>query len=190
MRDADVNDALRAIFKGAGKNYTLDPAVIGKVSADYKELAFEDALRLVLRQVGATWQVESDVVMILPLAARYPDCEFLRSGPTGEVLLMRRSIPIPPVVTLDKESLYVVRQGAAYKIAKATMRVVVAHRPLRKGSHWFVPDPSNVQLVLGSPEEEAASLVSDDAFLYLVRGSTVSKIDKATMRTVANATLE
>ncbi len=65
LDQADVRDALRALFRNVGVSYSIAPEVQGFVTVSLKNVTFEAALQNVLRQVDATYRVEGGVYQII-----------------------------------------------------------------------------------------------------------------------------
>jgi type II secretory pathway component GspD/PulD (secretin) len=65
LQDADVRDALRSLFKDVGVGYTIDPDIVGTVTANLKSVKFEAALQFILKQVHATYRVSGGVYQII-----------------------------------------------------------------------------------------------------------------------------
>lgn len=65
LEQADVRDALRALFRNVSVNYSIAPEVQGTVTVSLKNVLFETALQQVLRQVDATYRINSGVYEII-----------------------------------------------------------------------------------------------------------------------------
>jgi len=65
LEQADVREALRALFKNVNVSYSIAPEVQGPVTVSLKNVTFEAALQNVLRQVDATYRVEGGVYEIV-----------------------------------------------------------------------------------------------------------------------------
>ena len=65
LEQADVREALRALFKNVNVSYSIAPEVQGPVTVSLKNVTFETALQNVLRQVDATYRVEAGVYEIV-----------------------------------------------------------------------------------------------------------------------------
>ncbi len=65
LEQADVREALRALFKNVNVSYSIAPEVQGPVTVSLKNVTFEVALQNVLRQVDATYRVEAGVFEII-----------------------------------------------------------------------------------------------------------------------------
>jgi type II secretory pathway component GspD/PulD (secretin) len=63
--DADVRDALRALFKSVGANYNINSEVQGTVTVSLQNVPFDTALRNILSQVNATYKVEGGIYQII-----------------------------------------------------------------------------------------------------------------------------
>src|SRR5579859_6133493 len=58
FNQADVREALRALFKNVGVSYSIAPEVQGTITCDLKHVPFETALQNILSQVDATYRIE------------------------------------------------------------------------------------------------------------------------------------
>ncbi len=117
-----MREALRTVFKQVGVSYTVSPDVKGTVRADFRGLVLDDALSVVLRQVGAHVRVRGGIDEIVPngifLSGPDPtDYSLLTQGPPAPSVE-------PTVVTSDAKALDIVRLGIVHKIDKATMKEV------------------------------------------------------------------
>jgi len=65
LQDADVREALRALFRNVGVSYTIAPEVQGNVTVSLRDQTFEVCLRNILNQVDATYRVEGGVYQII-----------------------------------------------------------------------------------------------------------------------------
>jgi len=65
LQQADVRDALRALFRNVSVNYSIAPEVQGTVTVSMKNVLFEQALQNILKQVDATYRIESGVYEIV-----------------------------------------------------------------------------------------------------------------------------
>lgn len=65
LEQADVREALRALFKNVNVSYSIAPEVQGPVTVSLKNVTFEAALQNILRQVDATYRVEGGVYEIV-----------------------------------------------------------------------------------------------------------------------------
>jgi hypothetical protein len=68
LDQADVREALRALFKNVSVSYSIAPEVQGVVTVSLKNVTFETALQNVLRQVDSTYRVEGGVFEIVKRA--------------------------------------------------------------------------------------------------------------------------
>ena len=66
LDQADVRDALKALFKIVNANYTVSQEVQGTVTVHLKDVPFQTALRNILNQVNATYRVEGTTYTIIP----------------------------------------------------------------------------------------------------------------------------
>ena len=65
LEQADVREALRALFKNVNVSYSIAPEIQGSVTVSLKNVSFETALQHVLRQVDATYRVEGGIYEIV-----------------------------------------------------------------------------------------------------------------------------
>ncbi len=66
FRDTDLATVLRAICRGAGVDFVLDPAVKGKVTAKLQNTSWQDALTIVLASHGLDARREGNTLIITP----------------------------------------------------------------------------------------------------------------------------
>jgi len=66
FRDTDLPTVLRAICRGAGVDFVLDPAVKGKVTAKLQNTSWQDALAIVLTSHGLEARREGNTLIITP----------------------------------------------------------------------------------------------------------------------------
>lgn len=65
LKDIDVSDALKALFNGSGKSYSIDASVSPvKVSAVLKDIPFDSALKVIVKAAGLVYRVENGVYII------------------------------------------------------------------------------------------------------------------------------
>ena len=65
LQQADVREAIRALFKNISVSYSIAPEVQGTVTVSLKNVSFETALQNILRQVDATYRVEGGVYEVV-----------------------------------------------------------------------------------------------------------------------------
>lgn len=65
MSQADVREALRAVFKRADVSYTISPDVQGVVTVSLRNVTLDVALLNVTRQVDATFRIEGGVYQVV-----------------------------------------------------------------------------------------------------------------------------
>ena len=91
LEQADVREALRALFKNVNVSYSIAPEVQGPITVSLKNVTFETALQNVLRQVDATYRVEAGVYEIVKkaenISANQKDTE---SAPKTDTKIIRR----------------------------------------------------------------------------------------------------
>ena len=78
-QQADVREALEALFKDVGLSYSIAPEVQGQVTVSLRNVAFSSALQNILRQVDATYRIEAGTWQIVKRE------ESRSSGDQGEV---------------------------------------------------------------------------------------------------------
>jgi hypothetical protein len=60
-QQADVREALQALFKNVGVDYSIAPEVQGQVTVSLRNVPFSTALQNILKQVDATYRIETGV---------------------------------------------------------------------------------------------------------------------------------
>lgn len=65
VMQGDVRDVLRNLFREGNISYTIAPEVQGTVTLSVKSVSFEVALQNILRQVDATYRIESGVYQVI-----------------------------------------------------------------------------------------------------------------------------
>ncbi len=65
LDQADIRDALRALFRMVGLNYVVNSDVVGTVTVSLNGVPFTTALRNLLNQVDATYRIEAGVYQIV-----------------------------------------------------------------------------------------------------------------------------
>ena len=65
LKDTDVKAAIEALFRGTGKNYSIDSNVSGTVSAlSIKDVPFDTALRSLTKSAGLVYRQDGGVYLI------------------------------------------------------------------------------------------------------------------------------
>jgi hypothetical protein len=64
-QQADVREALRALFRTVGVDYSIAPDVQGLITVSLRNVPFETALQAILRQVDATYRIEAGIYQIV-----------------------------------------------------------------------------------------------------------------------------
>lgn len=67
LKDADVKDVLRTFAKITGLNVVVDPEVTGAVTVQLENVPWDQALDIILRINGLTYQVENNVLRVTKL---------------------------------------------------------------------------------------------------------------------------
>src|SRR5512132_2905959 len=65
LDQADVREALRALFRNVSVSYSIAPEVQGTVTVSLRNVTFETALQNILKQVDATYRIEGGVYQII-----------------------------------------------------------------------------------------------------------------------------
>jgi hypothetical protein len=89
LEQADVRDALRALFRNVRISYSIAPDVQGTVTVSLRNVTFETALQNILRQVDATFRVEAGVYQILkrePPPTIAPEVMGATTVPTNKIV--------------------------------------------------------------------------------------------------------
>ncbi len=88
---ADVREALKALFRTVGVSYAIAPEVQGTVTLSLKNVSFETALQNITRQVDATYRIEGGVYQIVRREAETPTTvDGGAAIPTTAKLVVRR----------------------------------------------------------------------------------------------------
>ncbi len=64
VRDADVRDVLAALAEQSGFNIIIGAGVEGRVSLSFKEIAFKDALEIIIKAHGLTYTITNNVFWV------------------------------------------------------------------------------------------------------------------------------
>lgn len=91
LQEADVREALKALFRTVGVSYSIAPDVQGTVTVSLRNVTFETALLNILKQVDATYRVEGGVYQIIK---RPPDNEANAGAGTGPTTAPNAKLPI------------------------------------------------------------------------------------------------
>ncbi len=95
-QQADVREALKALFKQVDASYSLAPDIVGYVTVTLKDVSFEIALTNLLNQVDATYRYEAGVFVIVKREAPLPPDAGSRDGdtaaPTAKKIFRRHRI--------------------------------------------------------------------------------------------------
>lgn len=90
LNQADVREAVRALFKNVSISYLVAPEVQGTVTVSLKNVSFETALQNLLRQVDATYRVEGGVYEIVRRVETVAPTSGPESTPTVRTTIIRR----------------------------------------------------------------------------------------------------
>lgn len=80
-QQADVREALEALFKDVGVSYSIAPEVQGQVTVSLHNITFSTALQNILRQVDATYRITGGTYEIVKRS------DPLRGGPDPDPVL-------------------------------------------------------------------------------------------------------
>lgn len=94
LEQADVREALRALYKNVNVSYSIAPDVQGVVTVSLKNVTFETALQHILRQVDATYRVEGGVHEIIKRTDTVAPISGLSEGPSNVKSTITRRIKI------------------------------------------------------------------------------------------------
>lgn len=104
LNQSDIRDALRMLFKDSKVSYSINPDVQGQVTARFSDVTLEVALEALLRQVDATYRLDSGVVLILKKELPQP------AGPPPTTLPVQRGpekmVVRIPIQHIDPELLF------------------------------------------------------------------------------------
>jgi type IV pilus assembly protein PilQ len=64
LKDADIKDVLRLFAQLTGLNIAIDPNVSGTVTVDFQGVPWDQALELILKQNGLTFELQGNVMRI------------------------------------------------------------------------------------------------------------------------------
>lgn len=67
LKDADIRDVLHLFAESTGLNFVIDPAVAGKTTILLKEVPWDQALQVILRNSGLGMVAEGNVYRIAPV---------------------------------------------------------------------------------------------------------------------------
>lgn len=66
LSDVPVQAAIQALFRGTGKNFTIDPAVTGTIpSISIKDVSFDSALKSLCKTAGLTYRLDTDNIYLI-----------------------------------------------------------------------------------------------------------------------------
>jgi type II secretory pathway component GspD/PulD (secretin) len=104
LNQSDIRDALRMLFKDSKVSYSIDPDVQGQVTARFSGVTLEVALEALLRQIDATYRLESGMVFIVKKQLPQP------AGPAPTTLPVQRGadkmVVRIPIQHIDPELLF------------------------------------------------------------------------------------
>lgn len=64
VRDAEISDVLRALAQQSGFNIILGEGVEGKISLSFKNIAFKDALEVIIKANGLMYTIQNNVFWV------------------------------------------------------------------------------------------------------------------------------
>lgn len=91
--DMDVRQAIKNLLVRTNSAYTIDPDVNGTVFFRTRGMKAEEALRIMVRQVGARFKTENDIVRIyihrgITLIDKYDDAMYFRASQSQAYIQM------------------------------------------------------------------------------------------------------
>ena len=102
LKDTDVKSAIEALFRGTGKNYSIDSNVSGTISAlSIKDVPFETALKSLTKSAGLVYRQDGGVYLVsvrpdtsaLVAASPAPDIPYI-DATTDEPEIKIEKIPL------------------------------------------------------------------------------------------------
>lgn len=94
LKDTDVRVALEALFRSVGKDFIMDPGIVGPVPAlSFNNVSFETALKSIVKSAGLTYRVDDEIYII----TKKPELTRTGSGPEPPAYT-----PEPEVVAADE----------------------------------------------------------------------------------------
>lgn len=91
LEQADVREAIRALFKNVAVSYSVGPDVQGTVTVSLRNITFETALQNILRQVDATYRVEGGLYEIVRRSETpAPTSSLSETAPSVKTSIVRR----------------------------------------------------------------------------------------------------
>ncbi len=121
FHNVDLREAVRSLFRGAGVSYSISPEVQGIITVSLRNVVLETALQNILRQVDATYRIESGVYDIV--LRESVGSHSARPAPRSHSSIVPEP-NVPSAVTSDGGFLYVVQSRRLYKVRKSDLRVV------------------------------------------------------------------
>ncbi len=109
LRDADLEDALRLIFKDTPYSFTLEPGIGGTVTLTLNNVTFSQALRAILEMHGLTYRKEDRIYHI-----------------TSEPIEPPGFGTEPPVQPTPRVDIYWFGPGGRYELQYLDCRLVIA----------------------------------------------------------------
>jgi type II secretory pathway component GspD/PulD (secretin) len=114
FQQADVRECIRSLCQKAQVPYSIAPDVEGTVTLSLKNVPFENVLKNMLRQVDATYRLESCSYEITKLKVPAPVSQMPQIG-LGQP---------GATITQDSKFLYLYTNNSMYKIQKSDLKVV------------------------------------------------------------------
>ncbi|MBX3117807.1 MAG: hypothetical protein KF784_01995 [Fimbriimonadaceae bacterium] len=105
LQEADVREALKALFKNVGVSYSIAPDVQGTITLSVRNVTFETALQAILKQVDATYRVEGGIYQIIK---RPPD-NITPGGGTDPGPVASAKLPIRRLKIRSADPLFIMR---------------------------------------------------------------------------------
>lgn len=65
LSDVDARAAIKMLFQSTGRNYAIDPDVLGTIpSLSFKDVPFDQALKSLLKSAGLVYRMDGDIYII------------------------------------------------------------------------------------------------------------------------------
>jgi type IV pilus assembly protein PilQ len=149
VRDAEVGDVLSALAAQSGFNIILGSGVEGRMSLSFKEIAFSDALEIIIKAHGLTYTIRNNVFWVDKKVDRFDDIEM-------KMILLNYADPASAAAQLEG---ILSPDGLAYPDAR-TNAVIIRDLPAnleRAREHLEVIDLQTPQVEIEARIVEASS---------------------------------
>lgn len=124
LKDADLVDVLRTFADLTGLNIAIDPGVAGRVTVDFVDVPWDQALDLILRQNNLTWITEGNVMRIGTIDRLTAETAATRRLAEEE----RLNVPLTTLIFKLSYARASDVQGLLREIASPRARIIVENR--------------------------------------------------------------